>query len=118
MKYVIVPVCVIAISILFTSAAYSRDMTRPQTLQWLGSLQKSYMTSYIFDNDIKILAKQVADYKYLIIAKLADDDDGVRLRFLSDVSEPAELLDVTTDHRLKWTLDIETGQIVLELMRD
>ncbi len=44
---------------------------------------------YIFDNDIKILAKQVADYKYLIIAKLADDD-GVRLRFLSDVSEPAK----------------------------
>lgn len=30
----------------------------------------------------------------------------------------AELLDITTNHRIKWTLDVKTGQIVLEIVKE
>ncbi len=30
----------------------------------------------------------------------------------------AEMLEITTDHRIKWTLDVKTEQIVLELVRE
>ena len=32
-------------------------------------------------------------------------------------NEIVKLLDITTKDKLKWTLDIETGQIVLELLK-
>jgi len=56
--------------------------------------------------------KNLVKYSNVVIA---NKNQTVRCTIPKDI---AELLEITTDHRLKWTLDIKTGQIILELMKD
>ncbi len=56
--------------------------------------------------------KNLIKYSNVVIA---NKNQTVRCTIPKDI---AELLEITTDDRLKWTLDVKTGQIVLELVRD
>ena len=54
--------------------------------------------------------KNLIKYSNVVIA---NKNQTVRCTIPKEI---VELLEITTNHRLKWTLDIKTGQIVLELM--
>ena len=56
--------------------------------------------------------KNIVKYSNVVIA---NKNQTVRCTIPKDI---AELLDITTDNRIKWTLDIKTGQIVLELVTE
>ena len=56
--------------------------------------------------------KNLVKYSNVVIA---NKNQTVRCTIPKEI---VEILDVTTDHRIKWTLDIKTGQIVLELVRE
>lgn len=56
--------------------------------------------------------KNLVKYSNVVIA---NKNQTVRCTIPKDI---AELLEITTDHKLKWTLNIKTEQIVLELIKD
>ncbi len=56
--------------------------------------------------------KNLVKYSNVVIA---NKNQTVRCTIPKDI---AEMLEITTEHKIRWTLDIKTGQIVLELMKD
>ncbi len=56
--------------------------------------------------------KNLVKYSNVVIA---NKNQTVRCTIPKDI---AEMLDITTDNRIKWTLEIKTGQIVLELVKE
>lgn len=55
--------------------------------------------------------KNFVKYSNVVIA---NKNQTVRCTIPKDI---VELLDITTNHKIKWTLNIKTGQIVLELVK-
>ena len=56
--------------------------------------------------------KNIVKYSNVVIA---NKNQTVRCTIPKDI---AEMMEITTDHKIKWTLDIKTGQIVLELVTE
>ena len=55
--------------------------------------------------------KNLVKYSNVVIA---NKNQTVRCTIPKDI---AEMLEITTNHKLRWTLYIKTGQIVLELVK-
>lgn len=61
---------------------------------------------------MKMDMKDLIKYSNVVIA---NKNQSVRCTIPKDI---VEVLDITTGDKMKWTLDVKTEQIVLELVKD
>lgn len=71
------------------------------------------MTSYLYNRLCNIVIMK--NFTKVTNIVVANKNQSIRATIPSEI---VKMLEITTNHRLKWTLNIKTEQIILELLKD
>lgn len=71
------------------------------------------MTSYLYNKLCNIVIMK--NFTKVTNIVVANKNQSIRATIPNEI---VRMLEITTKHKLKWTLDIKTGQIVLELLKE